>query len=110
MSEIGWANTLAARHPVMPARVDHVDNENITVDATAGGKTLTVPTSVVPRYATIQIREARVYYTLDGSAPTATNGGYLDPGDVLPVSTPLADVRLIRSGGVSAVAHVDYFA
>lgn len=102
------ALTNATRQGIIPANVKHLGNQVLTVDATAGGVALTVPAGCL--YAVLRNRGVQVYYTLDASAPTSSNGSYLSDGDSVPVSRDmLAGVRLIRAAAVSSVAHVDYF-
>lgn len=92
-------------------------DESITVDATAAGKTLTLPaeyaTSARGGRALIQVRTAPILYTLNGTAPTATDestGTKLNVGDIL-ILTGLIEMRnlkMIRATATSGAVFVHY--
>lgn len=81
----------------------------LTVDNTAGGVALTVPTTGAPRYALIQCETNPVRWTDDGTAPTTTIGNLLSVGGVLKYDGNLSAIRFIRTGGSSGTLSVSYY-
>jgi len=86
----------------------YVAFESLTVAGTAVG--LTAATYAENDVALITVDDAAVRFRLDGTAPTATVGHVLEPGDVLVLDSPdqLTKVRFIRRDGVSATLRVSY--
>ena len=91
-------------------------SQQLTVDATAGGVALTRPTGFRPRHAFIAITNADIRWSGSSTTPTATvgipvsAGGYIDWTDPLTDFTNLiTNARFIRTGGVSAIAEIQYF-
>ena len=85
--------------------------ERLTVDATAGGVSLTKPAGA--KFANLRLETAQVRYTLDGStAPTAAIGRILEVGEVLVLESKeeIANFAVIRTGGTSGVLDVEYSA
>lgn len=79
-----------------------------TVDATAGGVQLAAfPDNTT--HVLISLETAEIRYTLDGSAPTATNGHILAAGEerVWPAAMASA-AKFIRTGAVSGVLSVSH--
>jgi hypothetical protein len=77
----------------------------LTVDATSGGvKFAAWEEQVTHIFLTVETAQCR--FTLDGSAPTSTNGHILEAGDsgVWPASWFIA-AKFIRTGASSAVIH-----
>jgi len=75
----------------------------LTVDATAGG----VQFPALPadtQYVQLQVRDAEVAMTTDGTAPTASGPGFrLAPGQMLLLSKQeAAAAKFIRTGATSA--------
>lgn len=81
----------------------------LTVDNTAGGVALTVPTTGTPTYALIQCETNPVRWTDDGTAPTASVGNLLSVGGVLKYNGTLANIRFIRQGGSNGTLSVSYY-
>ena len=87
--------------------------EALTVATTSVGFTAATfaPTTGTPAIsAHLKVETAQVRYRTDGTAPTATVGTILDPGDTLTVwgTFDIASIRFIRTGGVSATLSVEY--
>jgi hypothetical protein len=77
----------------------------LTVDATTGGVQFAVwGMQVTHIFYTVETAQCR--FTVDGSAPTATNGHVLEAGDngIWPHAW-FAGAKFIRTGGTSAVIH-----
>lgn len=84
--------------------------EQLTVDNTAGGKSLTATTiepdgGVERIFGVCRLETAQIRYTLDGTAPTTTVGTLLNIGDVLEITgtDALRAFRAIRTGADSGV-------
>ncbi len=83
--------------------------ERLTVDATAGGVSLT-PT-VPALYCNMRLETAQIRFTLDGStAPTTTVGRLLEVGEILTLESveEMEAFAAIRTGGTSGVLDVEY--
>lgn len=85
-------------------------SEQITVDATVGGKALTGATYGTARYAEITVETADIRITTDGTPPTATFGHKVGTGDTIKLQSneEIAAFRAIRTGSVSAVITATY--
>ena len=61
--------------------------------------------------AIVEAKTNGVYYTLDGSTPSATNGLNLNAGDVLTLAgrNQVAGLKMIRNSGSDATVNVSYF-
>ncbi len=83
----------------------------LTVDATSGGVSLTIPAG--SRCVTMRLETAQIRWTVDPSGTTvsSTVGEPLDVGETLMVSgnTDMANFKAIRTGGTSGVLHCSYF-
>lgn len=97
--------------------MNFISDEQITVDDTSGGVSLTVPGRAARCY--IEIWTNPIYYTLDAAAPASGNGGRAGAGDVIDLMgdmgqhrvnmrSIMANVRMLRQSG-SALAIVQYF-
>lgn len=86
------------------------DFEQLTVDATVGGKALTGATYGASRYAEVVVETAPLRYTTDSTPPTATLGILTVPGDVIELESneEIVAFRAIRMGSVSAVINCTY--
>ena len=84
--------------------------EQITIDATVGGKALTAATYGNAPKAIITIETAQIRFRVDGGAPTATIGHIADIGDQIELNSveDIANFKAIRTGSVSAVISVTY--
>ena len=84
--------------------------EQITVDATVGGKALTAGTYGTNRYATITIDVADIMFTTSGAAPTASVGHHAGPTDVIHLDSneDIVKFRAIRKTSTSATIYVTY--
>ena len=92
-----------------PYRPAPAGRERLTVDATAGGVSLTIPTA--GRYCNIRLETAQVRFTLDGStAPTTTVGRLLEVGEMLVLESieEMEAFAAIRTGAVSGVLDIEY--
>jgi len=91
------------------------DFEQITIDATAGGKGLTtgkLTTDIKPKEVIITVEDAQIVYMLDGSTTvTADIGHVANPFDtiVLKGHAQLNNFKAIRKGSTSANISVTYF-
>lgn len=81
----------------------------LTVDNTAGGVALTVPTAGYPKYALIQCETNPVRWTDEGTAPTSSVGNLLSVGGVLKYDGNLSAFRAIRATGSSGTLSVSYY-
>lgn len=81
----------------------------LTVDDTAGGVTLTVPSAAIAAYC--RLETAQIRYTLDGTAPTTTVGWLLEIGETLELESraELEGFKAIRTGGTSGTLEVEYW-
>ena len=86
-----------------------VDRQALTVDATVGGVTLTVPATAVAAHA--RLETAQIRWTVDGTAPTTTVGTLLEIGETIEFETraELTWFKAIRTGGSSGTLQVEYF-
>lgn len=85
-----------------------VNNETITVDNTAGGKSLTatVTSGGATRRgqrALLTLETAEIRFTYDGTAPTTTVGHVMSPGDRIELIgyASINAFRAIRTGATS---------
>ncbi len=91
-----------------------VDEEDISVDNTAGGVRLTFAKVVAyppPARVVIFVESAQIRYTLKpGEAPTSSAGEVLNPFDRLALDNmnEAQNFRAIRTGGTSANLRVKY--
>lgn len=85
------------------------DSDDIAVDNTAGGVTI-LAANANRKSAMIQnVGSANMRVTTDDSAPTATHGKQVGPGDSLVLSQPncpTAAVKAIREGASDTTASV----
>lgn len=95
--------------------LNNVGDQQLTVDATAGGLALTVPTGMTPRHALIYVGGADIRWLGGTTAPTATVGIYVTAGSYIDWTEPMTDffgimrsARFIRAGGVSATLDILY--
>lgn len=100
----------------LPIAVEALDFEQVTVDATSGGVGLTsskyAPAGTSPmNIVRISVDTASIRVTEDGTAPTASLGDTFDAGDIFQVTgvNSLRKLRMIRTGGTSAVLNVTYY-
>jgi hypothetical protein len=86
------------------------DFEQITIDATAGGKALTATTYDNATKALITVETAQIRFRVDGEAPTETVGHIADIGDKIELDSAedIANFHAIRAGATSAVISVTY--
>jgi hypothetical protein len=89
--------------------------EDITVDATAGGVRLTIANLIVTppiRRVELFLEDAQIRISVDpATAPTASSGEILNPFDryTLKNITEAWNFRAIRTGGTSATLRARYF-
>lgn len=82
----------------------------LTIDNTAGGLSLTVPSAAV--CAALRLETAQIRFTLDGTTPdTSTAGTLLEVGEMLALESraELSAFKAIRTGSTSGVLQVEYF-
>lgn len=93
-------------------RRNRVSNEfeQLTVDATVGGKALTGATYGTSLYAEVVVETAPIRYTTDSTPPTATLGILIAPGDWVELESneEIVKFRAFRVGSVSAVINCTY--
>ena len=90
-------------------------SNQLTVDNTAGGVPLVIPTGFRPRHALLAVTNADIRWLASGT-PTATvgtpvsAGGYIDWTDPNTDYTNLiVNARFIRTGGTSAIIEAQFF-
>jgi hypothetical protein len=84
-------------------------DQRLTVDATSGGVQFSAFADLT-RYVVLDVQDADVMVTFDGSAPTSTNGHRLYAGSNFTWSKAAATAaKLIRQGGTSGVVHASEF-
>ena len=92
---------MLARDYGSPNRPAPDGRERLTVDATAGGVSLTKPAGA--KYANMRLESGQVRFTLDGStAPTSSIGRLLEVGEVIELESKeeIANFAAIRTGGI----------
>lgn len=83
--------------------------QQITVDATAGGKQIATPIPEGASHALVGIDGDAARVTFDGSAPTSTNGHLLANGySAVWSAARIAAAKFIRVTG-NATLHVSFF-
>ncbi len=86
----------------MPGETD----EQLTVDATAGGVQFSSTYNIRTKFVTFDVQDASCRVTFDGSAPTSTNGHILYVGQSYTWSIASAKAaKFIRTGATSSVLH-----
>ena len=87
-----------------------ISSEQLTVDATAGGKALTAAKYGKAIKANIQVESAPVRVTVDGTPPTATYGRLINDGDEIELESAaeISKFRAFRTTAVSATLNIDY--
>ncbi len=93
------------------------NDHRLTVDATAGGVQFsganddnTSAFDSLTKYIAMDVQDADVFMTFDGSAPTTSNGHKLFAGRSYTFSKEAAvKAKFIRSGGTSAKIHASQF-
>jgi len=94
------------------------NDHRLTVDATAGGVQFsqsgkddnTDAFDSLTKYIAMDIQDADVFMTFDGSAPTTSNGHKLFAGRSYTFSKEAAvKAKFIRSGSTSAKIHASQF-
>ena len=92
-----------------PHRAVTAGRERLTVDATAGGVSLTLGTSA--RYCNMRLETAQIRFTLDDStAPTNAIGRLMEVGEIIVLESieEMEAFAAIRTGGTSGVLDVEY--
>jgi hypothetical protein len=87
--------------------------ESVTVAGTAIGftaGTIRPSSGGDMKRAIVTVETAQVRFRADGTAPTASEGHILNPGDTLVIGdyATLSNFKAIRTGGVSGVLKVSY--
>ena len=86
-----------------------VADQRLTVDATAGGVQFSAFADTT-NMIVLDVQDADVMCTFDGSAPTSTNGHRLYSGSQYTWSTATATAaKFIRQGGTSAAIQASEF-
>ena len=93
------------------------NDHRLTVDATAGGVLFsgvnddnTAAFDALTKYIAMDVQDADVFMTFDGSAPTTSNGHKLFAGRSYTFSKEAAvKAKFIRSGSTSAKIHASQF-
>lgn len=93
--------------PYFPAPADPEGYQHLTSAGLATAMALTVPDGAL--YAHVENNgTAAVRWRDDGTAPTATTGGRLLPGDILEYDGDVAAIQFIREAA-GAVLDVHYY-
>lgn len=90
--------------------------QTLTVDNTAGGVTLTVPSGARYAIMTLLDTSGTVRWLDNGAAPTSSKGHQLFPGDVLDFTAGdrmygdvLPHLHFIREGSTNGTLEVTYY-
>ena len=90
-------------------RSNPVADQRLTVDATAGGVQFAAFNDIT-NMIVLDVQDADVMCTFDGSAPTSTNGHRLYSGSQYTWSTAAsAAAKFIRQGSTNAAIHASEF-
>ena len=90
-------------------RSSPVADQRLTVDATVGGVQFSASNDIT-NMIVLDVQDADVMCTFDGSAPTSTNGHRLYSGSQYTWSTAAAAAaKFIRQGSTSAAIHASEF-
>lgn len=92
----------------IPSSGEAKDNDDVAVGSTVGGVTLLPANANRKSALIINVGDAPMRVTTDGSAPTATHGKRLSPGASLALSPPycpIADVKAIQEGATATSAN-----
>ena len=83
--------------------------QRLTVDDTAGGVALTVPSGALTGFGRLETAEIR--FTLDSTAPTSTAGQVLKADDTVSFTNrkSLTGFLAIRTTGTNGVFDIEYF-
>lgn len=82
----------------------------LTIDATAGGISLTPTANESVAKAVVQVFTAPIRFWTDGTAPTATTGHRADVYDTIELDIDeVANFKAIRESGVSASLAITYY-
>lgn len=89
-----------------------VGSEQLTVDATSGGVSLTIPDAA--KRALMSLRTAQIRFLDNGTAPTTSLGHVVDSGDTIEYlddnyQSALSAFRAIRTGDVSGTLDITYY-
>ena len=81
----------------------------LTVDSTATGITLTVPSAA--NTAEIFVETAPIRFTRDGTTPTTSIGFVAYPGDIITLNSrkELINMKMIEDTTTDASVEVEYF-
>ncbi len=89
-----------------------VGSQQLTVDATSGGVSLTVP--IAATRALMSLQTAEIRFLDSGTAPTSTLGHVVVAGKTIEYLdanyiSALAAFRAIRTGGTSGTLDITYY-
>ena len=110
------ANSFVTNLYPIPSGTDN--DHRLTVDDTSGGVQFSQSSKddntdafdSLTKYIAFDVQDADVFMTLDGSAPTTSNGHKLFAGRSYTFSKEAAaKAKFIRSGGTSAKIHASQF-
>lgn len=99
----GFSNIVDA-----PSTGEATDNDDVTVDGTAGGVILLAANPGRKSALIINTGSEPMRVTTDGSAPTATHGKLVAAGGSLALSSPYCptvEVKAIRAGATNTTAN-----
>jgi hypothetical protein len=85
--------------------------ENLTIDATSSGKSLTAATYAGANRAYITIETASIRFRVDGTAPTASVGHLVEAKGIIELHS-IAEIekfKAIRTDSTSASAMITYY-
>lgn len=88
-----------------------LSSEQLVIDATVGGKALTMAKYAGATKAIIQVSTAPIRITVDTATLTSSYGLYLDDTDIITLESieEITDFRAIRATGVSSVLNIIYY-
>jgi hypothetical protein len=93
-----------------PTPTNGATDQRLTVDGTVGGVQFASTFSTSSRYVVLDVQDADVMVTFDGSAPTSTNGHRLPAFTSYTWHVNTARVaKFIRATATSGVVHASEF-
>jgi len=93
-----------SRSPILGGR-----QSALTVDDTAGGITLTIPSAA--NTAEIYVETAPIRFTRDGTTPSGTVGFIAFPNDIIVLNSrkELVNMKMFEDTATDASVEVEYF-
>ncbi len=99
-------NGLIFPKPSYDTSSNAVADQRLTVSNAGGGVAFATTFNRISDFVMFDVQDADVYCTIDGSAPTTTNGHKLYQGRAYTWSKAMAQAaKFIRAGATDAVIH-----